>query len=214
MKCVIMANGEYGEVKDYLEAVKEADFIFCADGGANYAYKAGIIPDAVIGDMDSINSEVKQSFMEKGVLFRKYPRRKDFTDTQLTLALAEEKGASEVVFLGTLGGRLDHALSNIYLGIEYVRKGMKIKHCTSDYVLYLTADELEISGKQGDIISILVLTDTAREVCTEGLEYPLNNADLEKGNPYAVSNILSASKALIKVGEGVLAVLHYTGQVG
>lgn len=209
MRCVVMANGEYGEIREYADIINKADFVFCADGGANYAYTAGIKPAAIIGDMDSINPEIKEYFAAQGVLLRKYPRRKDFTDTQLALALAEEKGAREIIFLGTLGGRLDHTLSNLYLGIEYVKKGIKIKHYGKGYVLYLTADEVYIDGKEGDIVSILVLSDIARGVWTEGLEYPLNDVDLEKGNPYAVSNVLSASKAFIKLRDGVLAVLHY-----
>ncbi|SHG69882.1 thiamine pyrophosphokinase [Thermosyntropha lipolytica DSM 11003] len=209
MKCVIMANGEYGKVEEYKAVAKEADLVFCADGGANYAYKAGIKPWCIVGDMDSIGPEVKDFYQSLGVIWRKYPRNKDFTDTQLALALAEEKGAREIIFLGTLGGRLDHALSNLYAGMEYVKRGVKIKHYAPSYVVYLTGDKLEIEGKEGDIVSLLALSDKVQGVWIEGFEYPLSNADLEKGNPYAISNVLKASRAYIKVGTGVLAVIHY-----
>lgn len=212
MKCVIMANGEYGDLKALNEVIKESDFVFCADGGANYAYRAGIKPWAIIGDMDSIDPEVKDFYLAEGVILRKYPKRKDFTDTQLALALAEEKGAREIIFLGTMGGRLDHTLSNLYAGIDYVKKGVKVRHYAPGYVVYLTGDELEINGKEGETVSLLVLSDIARGVWAEGFEYPLNDADLTKGNPYTVSNILSASRALIRVKEGVLAVIHYYGR--
>lgn len=211
MKCVIMANGEYGEVEEYRKIARDADFVFCADGGANYAYKAGIEPLAIIGDMDSIEPEVKDFYLKKGVIWRKYPRKKDFTDTQLALTLAEEKGVREIIFLGTLGGRLDHTLSNIYAGIEYVKKGIKIKHYAPSYIVYLTGDELEITGREGEIVSLLVLSDIARGVWLEGFAYELNDADLEKGNPYTISNVLSVPRALIRVREGILAVIHYTG---
>ena len=54
MKCVILANGDYGDVDSCKWLLNEADIILCADGGANYAYAMGIIPAYIVGDMDSI----------------------------------------------------------------------------------------------------------------------------------------------------------------
>jgi thiamine pyrophosphokinase len=55
MKACIILNGE---VRDY-EFLKsnfqnnKYDFIICADGGAKHLYKINIIPDYIIGDLDS-----------------------------------------------------------------------------------------------------------------------------------------------------------------
>src|SRR5690554_5382413 len=105
MKCLILANGSYGPLEYYQQQLT-ADIILCADGGANYAYLMELIPDYIIGDMDSINSEVREFYLQKEVVFKKFPRQKDFTDTQLVISFAEDLGASEIVFFGTLGNRL------------------------------------------------------------------------------------------------------------
>lgn len=211
MKCVILANGDYGNVDSCKWLVNEADIILCADGGANYAYKMGVIPAYIVGDMDSILPQVRDYYKEQGVEFRKYPQRKDFTDTQLILALAEELNANEIVFLGSLGKRLDHTLSNLYCGGELALKGKKVWHYTADYAAYLVSAEITISGEVGDIVSVLVLTDQARGVDEEGFEYSLKNVILEKWNPYAISNVLAKNEGVIRVRDGLLLVIHYHG---
>lgn len=211
MKCVILANGDYGNIDSYKWLLKETDIILCADGGANYAYKMGITPAYIVGDMDSIHPPVVDYYKEQGVEFRRYPQRKDFTDTQLILALAEELNASEIVFLGSLGKRLDHTLSNLYCGGELALKGKKVWHYTANYAAYLVNKGITISGQVGDIVSVLALTDEAQGVYEEGFEYPLKNVILKKWNPYAISNVLAKNEGVIRVGEGLLLVIHYYG---
>ncbi len=209
MKCVVLANGEYGPLERYSSVVLDSDLIICADGGANYAYEMGLIPAYIVGDMDSIRPEVKEFFAARRVTVKKYPRRKDFTDTQLALSLAEEMGADEVVFLGTLGKRLDHTLSNLYSGIELAMMGKQVMHYSPQCVVYLTARRLVIEGQKGDVVSVLPLSEKALGVCEKGFEYPLENVVLEKKNPYTVSNTLAEEKGEISVEEGILAVFHF-----
>ena len=139
----------------------------------------------------------------------KYPKRKDFTDTQLALSIAEEKGADEITFLGSLGGRLDHTLSNLYGCMDMVQKGNRIIHYHPDYQVYIINNSVELSGTPGDIVSVMSLTDTAKGVTEIGFEYPLHDVVFENSNPYGVSNIMATATATIQVYEGMLAVFHY-----
>lgn len=211
MKCIIMANGDYGDIENYRWLLEEADIILCADGGANYAYKMGVIPAHIVGDMDSILPQVREYFEGHKVPFKKYPRRKDFTDTQLILELAEELSASEIILIGSLGKRLDHTLSNLYCGAELALKGRKIWHYSPECSVYLVNKELVIDGDIGDKVSVLALSDMAEGVYEEGFEYPLENVIIEKWNPYAISNVLKEEKGVIRVKDGLLLVLHYHG---
>jgi thiamine pyrophosphokinase len=212
MRSIILANGEYGELDSYKSLFKTDDLIICADGGANYAFKLGVIPSIIIGDMDSILPEVKEHFLSSEVEIKKYPRRKDFTDTQLALTVAEEAGADEIILLGTLGKRLDHTLANIYSGIEMARRNKHIKHFSPDCQIYLVNKQLEINGRHGDTVTILTLTEKSSGVYLTGFEYPLANVVLENSRPYTVSNVLAQDKGQIRVAEGVLAVF-YVGRV-
>lgn len=209
MKCIVMANGDYGDLAFYKEFISGEEQVLCADGGANYAYQMGLIPKMIIGDMDSILPAVKQHYTEQEVTFKKFPRRKDFTDTQLVLTNACEMGASEVILLGSLGKRLDHTMSNLYCALDLVRQGLKITYLSHAGFIYLVNKEIEIVGEIGDMISVLSLTDEARGVTTVGLEFPLDHVVLEKRNPYAISNSLIEKHGMISLEEGVLAVFHY-----
>lgn len=210
MKCIIFANGEYGVIDEYKEIIQEADIIICADGGANYAYEINILPECIIGDMDSINEDVKDYFTNKKVEFKKYPRRKDFTDTQLALEEAEERGATEITLLGTLGKRLDHTLANIYSCMDLAMKGISIKHYSPKMTAYLVNRKLELEGEIGDIVSVLAISEVAEGVFEEGFEYSLPKGILEKNNPYAISNILREKMGTISLEKGLLLVTHYS----
>lgn len=212
MRSIIFANGEYGELAAYDDFFKNDDLIICADGGANYAFELGVIPAIIIGDMDSILPEVKEHFFNTKIEIKKYPRRKDFTDTQLALNVAEEAGANEIIMLGTLGKRLDHTLANLYSCLNIARRNIQVIHFSPDCQIYLVNNKLEINGRTGDTVTILTLTEKSSGVCLSGFEYPLDNAVLENSRPYTVSNVLAGDKGLIRVDEGVLAVF-YLGRV-
>lgn len=209
MQCTIMTNGEYAALFRYRAAVDSSNIIICADGGANYAYQMEVIPTYIIGDLDSIRPKVLEYYSQLEVPLMKYPQRKDFTDTQLALSLAEQLGADDITFLGSLGGRLDHTLSNLYTCMDLVQKGHKIVHYHPDYQVYLINKELKLTGVPGDVISVMSLTDTSQGVTEIGFEYPLNDVILENRNPFAVSNVLADHTGIIQIKEGMLAVIHY-----
>lgn len=212
MKYIVMANGDYGDLEFYKQFIKGEETILCADGGANYAYQLGLLPAMIVGDMDSILPEVRQYYTDREIPMKKFPRRKDFTDTQLVLTNACEMGASEILLLGTLGNRLDHTLSNLYCALDLVRQGIKITYASPAGFIYLVNKEIEITGEIGDMISILSLSEEARGVTTVGLEFPLDHVILEKRNPYAISNSLLETYGAIRLDEGVLAVFHYVNE--
>ncbi|CFX84538.1 Thiamin pyrophosphokinase [Syntrophomonas zehnderi OL-4] len=214
MRFIVMANGKYGDLSFYNQYLTGQETILCADGGANHAYKMGVVPQIIIGDMDSIFPEVKEYFVKRKVTFKKFPRRKDFTDTQLVLTKAAEMGASEIILLGTLGRRLDHTLSNLYGGIEMAQRGIKISHLSPRLAVYLVSKELEIIGQAGDLVSVLSLTEQAHGVTVQGFDYPLDQVVLEQKVPYAISNVLSGNRGMISVDEGILAVFHYFQEGG
>ncbi|MEQ8200318.1 MAG: thiamine diphosphokinase [Syntrophomonadaceae bacterium] len=209
MRCIILANGEYGEMDAYKDIFENSDTILCADGGANYAFRLGIIPDSVIGDLDSVRPEVRKYFTAQGVEFIQYPVRKDLTDLQLAMDLARERGADQMVLLGALGKRLDHTLHNLYAGIELVRQGVRLSHYTPECRVYLVGDELVIEGTAGDIVSLIALTDRVEGASVDGFEYSLKEPVLLSDKPYAVSNVLAGPRGVIRLRSGILAVFHY-----
>jgi len=80
--------------------------IVAADSGLLLAEKAGFIPDWIIGDMDSVDTERLAAYAPEKIL--RFPRDKDYTDTELAFSLLREKGCGPVWIIGGGGGRIDH----------------------------------------------------------------------------------------------------------
>lgn len=209
MRCVVLANGEYGEIEAYQKMFGAGDIILCADGGANYAYEMGLMPACIIGDLDSIQPSIREFYETCRVEFKKYPPRKDFTDMQLVLDTALKWGADEVVLLGTLGKRLDHTLANLFSGIDVVRRGVSLSHYTPECWVHIINKDKVIEGDKGDIVSVFALTDEAHGVSENGFEYAPSSSVMENSKPYAVSNVLAGPRGTIGVQSGILAVFHY-----
>jgi thiamine pyrophosphokinase len=208
MKALIMANGEYGNLEWYRIRARNYQLIICADGGANQAARLGIVPDMVIGDMDSIEEKHRLELQSVGAQFFPFSTDKDFTDTQLAMEIAEEKGAKSITIWGGTGNRLDHSLANIFSAIRYVNSGIHVQLESPKETIYYVKDQLSLHGNIGDIVSVLALGEEASGVSLTGLKYPLVKATLEANLPIGISNSMVTSDALIQVESGILAVFH------
>ena len=101
MRAYIISAGNMKDITFYKRIqMREEDMVLCADGGFDHAKMMNVMPDAVIGDMDSLKSKVPES-----VKVVPYPPEKDKTDTHLCVDYALEQGADEIILLGALGGR-------------------------------------------------------------------------------------------------------------
>jgi thiamine pyrophosphokinase len=210
LKLLIMSNGEYGSLEWYREKKGLFERIICADGAAEHALQIGVLPDLVVGDMDSISEEVKAALEEQGVNFLLFPQEKDYyTDTQLAFRLVAEEGPHEVTVWGGTGTRLDHTLSNLSSAVSLLREGAAVTFESPWLSIYLVSDSLELNGQPGEIVSVLVLGDRAAGVSLHGFKYLLDNVVLRGDWQYAVSNVLIRPQARVQVAAGVLAVFHY-----
>ncbi len=210
MRVCIILNGEiknYDYIKNIINK-NNYDYIVCADGGANHSYNMGIIPDYIIGDLDSIYSEIIEFYKLKDVKFEKFPSKKDETDTEICVYLASKLNAKEIDFIGALGGRLDHMIANINL-LYYVRnKGIYTKIISEYEDIHIAInEEITINGNIGDTISVIPLNGDAKGVTLENLEYPLNNYDMKFYLPLGISNVMLDEKCSVKVEQGSLIII-------
>ena len=103
-KCIIVGAGDYFGIRKKIMA---DDYVIAADGGYDHLVKDGIVPDLLIGDMDSINKEVNISNCKK------LPVKKDDTDMIAAIKEGLQKRYTQFEIYGALGGRLDHTIANI-----------------------------------------------------------------------------------------------------
>lgn len=209
MRFLIMTNGEYGDLNWYRGRAGRFDRIYCVDGGSRRAKQLGVVPDRVVGDMDSITGADRHDMENNGVRFSVFPPEKDYTDTQLALDLAVREGAREIVVWGGTGSRLDHTLSNLCSSVALVRRGVGVFFEAPDVDVYLVRDRLLLPGKPGDTVSLIVLGDRATGVTLHDFRYPLEGVVLEGSWQWAVSNVVTGTAPAVRVATGVLAVFHY-----
>jgi thiamine pyrophosphokinase len=209
MRAIIIAGGQTG-VQGWQRWVQEGDWIIGANGGAARALAWGLLPDLVIGDMDSLPEEARAALVAEGCRFIEHPRAKDETDLELALAHAVQEGAREIVVLGALGGRLDHALANILLLTLPSLAGVQVRIAEGDQQALVARSEeaVELEGSPGDLVSLVPLGGDAHGVTTRGLAWALNEDTLRFGSSRGVSNEMTSSKAGVRVGEGLLLVVH------
>jgi len=206
MKCVIIANGDFGHTDKIVQTIKNAQIIISADGGAQHLRELNILPHVMIGDFDSIDPGDFQFFKEKKVTILTYSLKKDHTDTDLCVSYALEHHASDITFLGVTGTRLDHTLANIFLLKRLALLHIPARIINQNNEIYIVTDCLQLKGTKGELLSIVPATEIVTGITLTGLEYPLNNADIQMGDTIGISNVFKESIITVNVKKGMLIV--------
>jgi len=206
-RAVIISNGKMKNKKFYRNLIKRSDFIICVDGGSKHARSLNLIPDVIIGDLDSLNKNDYRYFLNKGSEVEKYHPIKDKTDMQMGIEYAMERGFKDILLLCVFGDRLDHVLANIFLLLKIIKKGMNVKIIDEFNEIILIQKSGKIEGKIGDTISLIPLTPLVTGITTNGLKYRLKNGRLRIDDTLGISNILTKKTAKIKIDKGKLLVI-------
>ncbi|MDR1948500.1 MAG: thiamine diphosphokinase [Spirochaetaceae bacterium] len=110
MRGIVFIGGEGPPAARSRELAGRADIIAAADSGLIAAEEAGLYPQWIIGDMDSLGDLRRlEKYPPERVL--RYPADKDYTDTELALRFLWDQGCDETWIVGGGGGRIDHLLA-------------------------------------------------------------------------------------------------------
>lgn len=185
------------------------DIIICADGGAFNALKMGLVPDIVIGDMDSLEQSTKERLEKKsgGTRFIKASREKDESDTQLAIEYARDLAPKKIVITGALGGRMDHSFANIMLLALPGLKNINAVILTHDSEIFIIEESQTLNGEIGKLISLFSLSPYTYFYKTIGLKYGLENEKLFFSPARGLSNVFTAETARIDIKEGKLLII-------
>ena len=207
MNALIVLGGTAPSASLLRACAKVSQLCIAADSGLAAYDSAGILPDLIIGDMDSVAPELLHRY-EKTATVR-FPVMKDDTDAVCALDRACQSGADHVLILGALGGRMDHAMANLMLLIRSNRKGISAEILTETMRIGYVDGEAILLGQKGETVSFLPF-GYAECVSLRGFLYPLEKRALTNEHPLGISNVITEDVATVRLERGDLLMFQQT----
>jgi len=169
---VIVADGTFPIHDIPLGYLKNAKRIICCDGSVQNLIVAGMQPDAIVGDLDSLSDELANRFADRIFL----DENQDTNDLTKAVMWCIEIGYRDIVIVGGTGKREDHTIGNISLLADYIGNVNVIMVTDTGIFrpLLKSSEILSFSGQQVSIFSI----DPETEVTSYGLKYSLSQTKL------------------------------------
>ena len=211
MKTVIISGGniEYDFALGFLKK-ESCDYLLAVDKGMEFTFKAGLVPDEILGDFDSVNPEVGQYYKEQRILLSQYNPVKDYTDMELALRTAIERGSTEIMVLGATGTRIDHVLgsiSNLSIPLEN-----HVECCLLDSHnrIRMTDHNLVIKKEKqyGKYVSLLAFGGEVKNLELKGFCYEVEGFTLRPDTSRGISNEIAKPLAEIRFDSGRLIVIE------
>jgi thiamine pyrophosphokinase len=207
MRAIIFANGEFSDPHGVRDLLRPDDLIIAADGGTCHALAVGVSPHVVIGDLDSLPPDLQAQVESAGARILRFSPYKDETDLELALLHAAQMGATEIIILAALGGRLDQTTANLLLlALPELREidVRIVEGPQTAFLIHAGGDGVLIEGQPGATVSLIPLKGDALGVTAEGLEWPLHDDTLRFGLARGVSNVLRVGQARVRIRQGLL----------
>lgn len=171
--CIVVANGSFPQTAGPLELLKSAPAIIACDGAVQNLHERGLIPTAIVGDLDSIPPAMLQLYADRIHTVED----QEINDLTKAVRFAHSSGFRNLLILGATGLREDHTLGNISLLTDYAPLFDQVE-MISDYGRFIpvlqTATLPCIPGQQISIFSMY----PCGEITTEGLRWPITRRRL------------------------------------
>lgn len=212
MNTLIVAGGEINLafLENYYLS-KKPGIIIAVDKGLDTLNKLNILPNHIVGDLDSVNQSLIESNKNNPKInIHQYQPEKDYTDTDIALKLAISLHSSHIAIIGALGKRMDHALANIHILTLALDANIPCEILDANNLIYLVnnAHTIEKSTTNGKYISLIPLTSKVEGLTLTGFKYPLNNYSLSIGKSLGISNEIIDDTATIFLKKGILIVIE------
>jgi len=169
---VILADGSFPVHEIPLGYLKGADHIICCDGSAGNLHNTGLEPEAIVGDLDSLNPSIAEKYSDR--LYR--DSEQDTNDLTKAVKWCIRNGYKEIAILGATGKREDHTIGNISLLAEYCRE-IKVIMITDTGIFTPLLKSSVVRSYSGQQVSVFSVNPETR-ITSKGLKYKLKNLKL------------------------------------
>lgn len=208
---VVIATGAAPLDPRAVAAVPRDALVIAADGGLDHARAAGLEPDVLVGDLDSVSPE-GLAWASQHIEVEPHPVDKPATDTELAVARAARSLPQRILLIAGQGARMDHAVAALgalgaaeltavdSLDAWWGADRLHVVHAPRTLTLDLPA---------GTTFSVLAMHGPARGVTVTGARWPLTEHDLQPLVGLGVSNVAdpSLSPTTVAVRDGIVTVI-------
>ena len=199
-KIVIIGNGEDWRKEKIIQFCRESNFIIAADNGLSILHRFNLVPDLIIGDLDSVSPSLLEQY--KQIPVEKYPQKKDLTDSELCIQKAIEMNPKEITLLAMTGNYFDHSYASIINLFRNYQHDIKIKIITSNSTIFPVTKKTTLLELKGRRFSLFPLTNVIQFSMT-GAQYNFSKGDLIFTD-YSISNVIIDNKLEISFQKGKL----------
>lgn len=204
---LLILNGELDlDKKNLREKIEKykIDKIIAVDGGANKARKVELLPDIIIGDLDSISEQNKNYYSQNNVELLKFPVEKDQTDSEIAVDYCLENDIEKIYLTAALGGRVDQQLANLNL-LEYINQ-LKLEAViiSKKVEIALIKSSHRFLDKKGYRLSLIPQSKIVKKVSIKGCKYNLEKQDIKRSESRGISNLIENTEAEVTVESGLL----------
>jgi thiamine pyrophosphokinase len=170
---VILADGEFPFHDVPLGFLREAGTIVCCDAAAEKLVAHGMLPDYIVGDLDSLSDSLKARFSDRLFHFAS----QETNDLTKAVAFCVARGVRQLAIVGGGGLREDHTIANVSLLADYA-KTCRVEMITNYGIFSAIHASTTFACEPGQQVSLFSLTPMT-PVSISGCKYPLHNARID-----------------------------------
>ncbi|MBK7143223.1 MAG: thiamine diphosphokinase [bacterium] len=211
--CILFLNGSYARRDiEYYRKLCRGRYLVAVDGGYRFFKAAGIFPNLLIGDFDSIRR--MPSDLPKSTVVERFPPMKDKTDAELALDHCLARKAKRIDIVQPSYGEPDQMLGNFLLLLVAAGKQRgayhpEIRIVNRRYEVQLLNDnKVVLSNAAGDLVSVLPLSGKV-SLTTTGTSYNVSGVEVIRGRSLGMRNRVTGRRAEIGVAGMALLVRQF-----
>lgn len=193
---VLVGGGALG-AEDLSLAQSVGSTCIAADGGARAVLAAGLVPEAVIGDFDSLTAEDRARIPPARL---HHIAEQDSTDFDKAL---RHVASPLVVGVGFTGARVDHQLAALNTLVRHAHRAVIL--LGEAEAIFHVPRQLSLDLDPGETISLMPLT--RMQARSTGLRWALDPLDLDPSGIISTSNEATGPVTLSPQAPGLLGLI-------